>query len=171
MTTNNSTLTQERLKEVLHYSRETGIFTWLITANRNGAAIGDEAGWLRDNGYRMIAINGVDYRAHRLAWFYIYGEWPEQIDHKDHIRRHNWIDNLRDVSSSENGKNQSIPKRNKSGIIGVRWHAQKCKWHAQIGVDMKKIHLGYFTCIEDAAEARKEAEIKYGFHENHGLPR
>jgi len=105
--------------------------------------------------------------AHRLAWFYMEGEWP--TGHINHIRDDNrWV-NLREVSNQENHKNQSISINNKSGVIGVCWNKKARKWHAQIKVNYKAISLGCFSDIHNAIKARKDAEIKYGFHKNHGI--
>ena len=169
MTTKNSTLTQARLKEVLDYNPETGVFRWRITVNRNKAHAGTVAGWIRSNGYLMISIDKKEYRAHRLAWLYIYGKWPEnQIDHENQIRSCNAIKNLRDVTNAINCKNQRITKRNTSGITGVCWDKSRNKWLASIVVNYKQINLGRFEKIKDATRARKAAERKYGFHPNHG---
>lgn len=94
-----------------------------------------------------------------------------QVDHINHDRTDNRIENLRLVNANENCKNQKASTRNKSGVVGVSWKSQKNKWHAQIMVDGKQIHLGFYDDIndaKDAKDARKVAERKYGFHENHG---
>jgi len=169
MTENNSTLTQERLKEILNYNSDTGEFTWLIYANRNGAHIGDKAGCISHYGYIIIGIKNRDYRAHRLAWLYIYGEWPkDQIDHINGVRFDNRINNLRSVTNAINGKNQRIRDCNTSGVCGVYWDKSRKKWAAEIIVNHKKIYLGRYHNIKDAAIARKNGEAKYGFHQNHG---
>jgi len=97
------------------------------------------------------------------------GEWPEkQIDHIDGNPLNNKWDNLRDVTSQENGRNKRILKNNTSGFTGVCWDDVNKKWRAFIRVDRKTIHIGRFTNIQQAIDARKDANIKYGFHENHG---
>ena len=97
------------------------------------------------------------------------GEFPkEDMDHIDHIKTNNKWSNLREVSNQENHKNLKKNVNNKSGVSGVWWDAQRTKWIAHITVARKKIHLGVFKTKEGAVKARKEAEIKYGFHENHG---
>ena len=120
--------------------------------------------------YLLIRINYIGYLAHRLAWVYMTGEWPTtQIDHINHSGSDNrWI-NLRDVSSSENSRNSSKYKRNKSGFNGVHFYKARRKWIAYIKHNSKLIYLGVFEDKEDAIDARKAANIKYGFHENHGV--
>jgi len=156
------------LKQTLDYNSDTGVFTWLV-ANSNCVSIGDVAGCRRGSGYMQISIDGSLYLSHRLAWLYVYGSFPDdQIDHINGVKDDNRIENLRDVTSSENGKNKKLQKNNKSGFVGVRFREDRCKWIARIQVDGKLNHLGQFVDRGDAIEARKEADIKYGFHENNG---
>ena len=161
-------MTQEYLKSLLDYNPETGKFIWRVSKS-NYAKSRSEAGWI-SNGYRIIRIDGKGYRAHRLAWLWYYGSWPEdQIDHINHNRDDNRIENLREVSHIENHKNQSLFCNNTSGHVGVHWYKTTKKWRAQIKANGKKIiSLGYFKEKEDAIKARKEAEAKYKFHKNHG---
>ena len=161
-------LTQDRLKELLRYDSDTGVFTWRVTSG-NGIAIGDKAGFTRPNGAIYINLRGRRYMAHRLAWLYVHGEWPEHdIDHIDHDPSNNRIVNLRSVTHQENGKNQSLSKLNKSGVSGVSFHKQTGKWTAQIFNNRKRIYLGVFVDKFIAICARKSAENKYGYHANHG---
>lgn len=117
----------------------------------------------------IFRVDVTSYKAHRLAWLYIYGEWPsDQIDHINHIRTDNRIKNLRDASSYENSKNQSIPKNNTSGVLGVGWNKLGRKWRSNISVNGKRLHLGCFDYFIVACAVRKEAELEYEYHENHG---
>ena len=135
----------------------------------NRVKVGDVAGWRNPTGYIRMKVGGKLYLAHRLAFLYMTGKWPEdQVDHINHIRDDNRWCNLREVSHQENHKNQSKPKSNTSGVTGVCWCKRYKKWKAQIKVEGKVKNLGSFTSKEDATKARKEAEIKYGFHDNHG---
>ena len=109
------------------------------------------------------------YRLHRLAWFYVFNEWPAEIDHINHIINDNRIDNLRNVAKPTNSKNRGIQKNNSSGFNGVMFHKDSKKWIAYVGIDKKTITLGYFDDIESAIKRRNEANIKYNFHSNHGL--
>jgi hypothetical protein len=84
------------------------------------------------------------------------------------IRDDNRLVNLRDVTHKENLRNQKLSSSNKSGMTGVSWNKALNKWRALITVDYKMKHLGVFINIEDATQARKKAEKKYGYHANHG---
>ena len=154
-------LTAEKLRSILDYDHETGIFTRKVrTANR--VKVGDAAGCPDGRGYLQIIVCSRKYRAHRLAWLHVYGEWPEdQLDHINRNRSDNRISNLREVSNKQNGQNKSKPNNNTSGHTGVFWHKQNSKWRAQITHNQKKIHLGYFTDLEEALSARKAGEKLY----------
>jgi hypothetical protein len=161
-------ITQARLKELLHYDPETGVFTWLRpTSNR--VKRGAVAGYETDKGYKQIGLDRGLYLAHRLVWLYVHGCLPENhIDHIDQDQQNNRITNLRDVSNQDNCKNQKKRPTNKSGITGVRWNKDCKKWQANITINGKQTHLGLFDSIEGAASARKRADVKHGYHTNHG---
>lgn len=164
-----SELTQRKLKDILDYYPETGIFRWKIV-KANNIHIGDIAGTIRTDGYIAIKIDYKLYKAHRLALLYMTSHFPtDQVDHRNHIREDNRFVNLRETTNKENGKNHKMKCNNTSGITGVDWHRNVKKWRARIMVDDKDIHLGHFININDAAAARKVAESKYGFHSNHGI--
>jgi hypothetical protein len=153
-------LTQEYLKEILEYNPETGVWIWLISS---GCKKRDQqAGNINQKGYRRIYINGRFYMAHQLAWFYMIGKWPkEELDHKNNTPDDNRWNNLREATNHQNKYNRKNNVNNTSGIKGVHWHKNILMWNARIGVNGKKIHLGYFTIKEDAARAYNEAAIKY----------
>ena len=160
-------MTQEKLKELLDYNEKTGEFRWKVNRGIK-IKIGDIAGTLKKEGYVAININYKLYYAHRLAWLYVYGKFPEQeTDHINQNRSDNRVKNLRAVTCAENGKNQLLRKNNVSGISGVYWNKGIKRWIAQIWVGNKTKSLGSFTEIEDAKQARDEAKVKYGFHPNH----
>lgn len=160
-------ITQARVLEMFDY-RE-GELWWKVRPS-NRADMSKPAGVIcKRNGYRRVQLDHVNYRAHRLIWFYIHGEFPEnQIDHINGNRSDNHIENLRDVTSRENNMNQKKYVNNNSGTTGVCWQKQKEKWYAFINIDGKRKHLGYFTNKDEASVVRKAAEVEYGFHENHG---
>lgn len=161
-------ITQSKLKELLHYNPETGIFVNLKT--RGGAIKGSKAGCLHINGYHQIKISGVCYTAHRLAWLYMTGEWPEnQIDHINHIRNDNKWANLRDATAKENSRNRTLSPNSTSGVCGVSWINKSKKWQSKIRVNSKHIYIGSYADKFEAICARKSAENKHGFHENHGM--
>lgn len=132
-------LTQARLCELLSYNRSTGQFTW--KESRGSVAAGTPAGTPKD-GYLVIRIDKALYRAHRLAWLYETGEFPEgHLDHENNNRAINVFDNLRSADFKQNGANMSIHKDNTSGYKGVSWNKGKKKWQTKI----KNKHIGYFV--------------------------
>ena len=172
----------EYLDTILEYDSESGSFTWRErprSAFKTNAAYvaflskfaGKRAGHLRLDGYRDINIGGRLYLEHRLVWLKETGTWPiGDIDHIDGDGAHNRFINLRDVSHAINGRNSRKSKSNRSGVTGVGWNIERGKWRARITVGRKTKLLGYFASKDDAISARKAAEAKYGFHENHGRP-
>jgi len=164
----NDILAQNELKKALHYNPETGLFTRIKSSSNNSKKTGENY-TRNDEGYIRIFVCGKLYYAHRLAWLYMYGVFPKhQIDHINHIKDDNRLINLRKATSRENKKNAPLRKDNKSGVVGVCIHKPTQKWSAEIKVNGEKVYLGLFEHIEDAAKIRKEAEIKYGYHKNHG---
>lgn len=110
-----------------------------------------------------MMIDGKNYLAHRLAWFYVYGEWPKnQIDHINRIKTDNRIFNLRDVDNSTNQHNNALRKHNTSGTTGVMNCKSRNCWGAQIYVNNKRIYLGIYKTKEDAILARKKYEASIG---------
>lgn len=156
-----TTITHEQLKEAVRYAPETGEFIWLVKSTRTRA--GDIAG-ASYNGYRFIKIRQKKYAAHRLAWFYVYGGWPQQdIDHINGDRSDNRIANLRDVPRSINAQNTRRARidNRSSGLLGVT--KIRGEWAAQIFVGGKNMRLGRFSKPEEAHEAYLSA--KRQFHE------
>lgn len=155
----------EYLKTLISYNPETGLFTWLVKRNSYGGKVapGAIAGTLAD-GYIRINLDQRIYRAHRLAWLFMTGSFPEKgfdIDHKNRVRSDNRWENLRLATRCQNNMNTVPSKANKSGVRGVSWNAEKRKWHARIKVEGKVVLLGNHSTIEEAAAARKAAEEKY----------
>lgn len=156
MKTKDQQISQDELKNLLKYDPTTGIFTWIKCANKN-IRVGDVAGTDDKKGYRLIYVKGVLYKAHRLAWLYMYGVFPNNvIDHINQNKGDNRIENLRDCTHSENLQNSKIDKRNKHGHKGINFFYGK--WRATIAINKKSKHLGLFEKIEDAINARKKAE-------------
>lgn len=164
-----SQLSQEELISLFDYDKDTGTFKYKKAVGK--MKVGDIAGANCD-GYRQIEINRKKYAAHRLAWFYVYGYFPEKgIDHINHNPSDNRIKNLREADVLTNNKNATLSKKNTSGFTGVYFDKERKLYVASIRVYPKRIKIGRFKNIEDAIEARKQANIKYGFHENHGKAR
>ena len=104
-------LTQKELKVFLHYCPTSGVFTRSITVC-NKARKGDKISGKTTKGYIRVRIKRTEYYAHRLAWLYVYGEWPkDQIDHINRDKSDNRITNLRDVTCSENNRNKGPRKK------------------------------------------------------------
>ena len=158
-------ITQARLKELLDYDPTTGVFVWKVS--RGNRAARSTAGSKDAHGYICIEVYGRIYKAHRLAWLYVTGKWPEeQIDHTNCNRADNRVVNLREATNAENRANTMLCRSNTSGIKGVNWHKKAGKWRAYIGVGRRAIHLGLFYCREDAAAAYAEASAR--FHKDFG---
>ena len=180
------TPTAEILKELLQYDPLTGTLTWLerkphhylgckyspewMANNYNARFAGKEAFKTIDRyGYRHGTVLGSRQKAHRVCYAIYHGKWPDgQIDHIDGNRLNNCIYNLRDATITENSRNQKLKSSNTSGHIGVSWHKGDKRWRATISENSKKIHLGSFLLLEDAVSSRLDAEIRLGYHENHG---
>ena len=161
-------INQARVKECFNYNHETGVFTRKLSPAKN-AQKGSIAGSLGKNGYLVFRVDGKIYQSHRLAWLYVYGEFPKnEIDHINHVKTDNRISNLRDVTTAENQRNAAVIITNKSGFTGVCWHKGERKWRSQIRDCGVVIYLGSFLDKADAIASRKEANIKYGYHKNHG---
>ena len=161
-------ITQQELKGFLDYNPETGVFTRKVSTS-NSVKAGDVAGGLTSNGYVHISVGGKQHLAHRLAWLYMHGEWPDDcIDHINHSRTDNRIENLRVTSRLGNARNQKLHPTNTSGHVGVTWDRKNKKWQAQISLNHKTKKLGRFEKKEDAIKARRLADAQYGFHKNHG---
>lgn len=173
-------ITQEYLKECLTYNPKTGVFTWLKRPRHhfgtdrgwkmfNSRNVGKPAGheWPKKNSrtsYMQIGIDGQKYLAHRLAWLYIHGTWPDNsIDHIDGSGLNNKLINLRDVTPRQNSMNRKTNLNNSSGFKGVYFDKSKKKFRAYIDVNGKKKMLGYFTSLEAAKAAREAADLEHGY--------
>lgn len=148
-------LSQESLKAHLIFCPLSGAF---FKRNTNKKV----NGYTRPDGYLMVNVKGKQYRAHRLAWLYIKGNWPKNaIDHINGNKLDNRIYNLREATYSQNHMNKKPDKKNKSGFKGVCYVKQREKWNANIYFNGKKKNLGYYNNIEDAVKAYNEAAKKY----------
>lgn len=154
-------LTRLELMETLDYNPETGIFVWK-KRNCQRRKTGDIAGSIRKDGRVTITIKYSAYLAHRLAWLFTYGEWPEfEIDHINLNPNDNRISNLRKASHAENKWNTTVRKNNKLGIKGVSLDKKKNKYQAVFTRNRERIWLGYFNTPEEAAKVYKDAVIRY----------
>jgi hypothetical protein len=156
-------ISHDQLTDALYYNEQFGVFVW--RKPRQGVKPRLVAGTLNARGYINLCIGGVSYLAHRLAWFYVNGEWPENdIDHLNHKRSDNRIENLRVVTQAENSRNMLQRGANP---LGVYWSKEKLLWEARIRDGGKNHFLGRFENKEEAITARKAAEVQRGYHKNH----
>lgn len=146
-------VTVERLRELLSYDPETGIFTWRVP--RGGRCkVGEVAGTVRERGYVNVCLDGALYRAHRLAWLYVYGTWPAgEVDHINGVTGDNRIGNLRDLPADVNCQNRASMSNNKSGYTGVevRETARGTRFRGYMSVGKRQVKLGTFDTAEEAA--------------------
>ncbi|HID9383199.1 HNH endonuclease [Enterobacter kobei] len=168
------------LQECFSLDQKSGVLSWNYRPIHhhkdehyhkiwNSRFLGKRAGWVGKNGYCYVTIDNRHFLAHRIVWALTKGEWPQGvIDHVDGNPLNNRPENLRDVEFPVNMKNLPTPKNNKSGVCGVQWHEKSGKWMARIRCDGVVHYLGIYPTIEEAACVRKEAEVKFGFHANHG---
>lgn len=149
----NDTLTQERLKDILQYDPETGIFHWKVRQARR-IRVGQIAGTTSQFGYRVISIGNKGFKAHRLAWLYVHGYMPEGIllDHINNDPSDNRIANLRLATESQNQANSGLRKDNTSFCKGVSYSQSRKKWVAQISSGGKRVLLGRFATLEEARD-------------------
>lgn len=161
-------LTQERLKELLHYDPETGEFTWQVDRGRMHP--GDTAGTPHNMGYVALKLYGRRYLRHRLAFLYMTGEWPlNVVDHKNGVRGDDRYSNLRQCTMGENHQNKARNMRSKSGLLGVSWNSASMNWKAQIKVSGRCINLGDFSDPGEAHGAYLSAKARY--HTFNPVPR
>lgn len=148
-------LTSERLRQLLNFDPDTGNFVWLEKVAPN-IEIGSRAGWIRsDKRYKMIRIDGKYHYAHRLAWLYVHGRWPDpEIDHVNGDGLDNRLCNLRQASRSNNVNNTRPPK-NSTGFPGVSKYRRK--WRATVRIGGKTKSLGYWPTPEEAHAAYVKA--------------
>ena len=179
-------LTIETLRKILRYDPDTGKLFWrertpdLFSSGKqtaehrcrrwNSCFSGKEAMSVDDGaGYSQGTIFNKKYRAHRVIWAIVNGSWPvNEIDHIDQDRSNNRIGNLREATSQENARNSCMRSNNTSGTTGVFWDKATQKWAARIMIDGQNKNLGRFRCITSAIVSRKVAEVKNGYHANHG---
>jgi HNH endonuclease len=142
----------DRLRELMNYDAATGVFTW--RKGRGRAAAGAIAGSPDEDGYVAIGIDGKRYRAHRLAWLYVSGQWPaSDLDHEDCDKTNNRFKNLRPATFSENRCNVPLQRVNTSGYKGVHFNKHAKRWRSIIKARGASKFLGYFDTAESAHAA------------------
>lgn len=159
-------ITHTELLKWLHYDPESGTFTRLKYGKGRNCPISST----HVNGYLRVTVSGERFLAHRVAWFYVTGSWPDGfIDHINGVRNDNRFKNLRVASRFENQSNMKRMSRNSSGVKGVSWAASHNMWLARIHSRGVNYHLGRFREFQDAVEAvRKGRLAHHGEFANHG---
>lgn len=155
-------LTPEEARTFLAYKPREGIFVYTKKI-RGGRAVGERAGSICHNKYRLICINQKRFYEHRLAWFWKYGVFPKGIlDHVNGDPGDNRLCNLRLISYSHNSAwRKGLNKNNTSGFRGVIWIKRASLWHASIKVNRETHSLGCYKAPTLAARAYDAAAIKY----------
>lgn len=157
-------LTQKRLKEMVYYDPDLGWFMRLIDGKKGRA--GDIAGTLTVNGYVELSVLGIRYLAHRLAYFYMTGKWPDEIDHMFHDTTDNRFTYIRQISSQGNKQNRKQHQRNnKLGVLGVSMH--KKRFVARIKSNSGETIRISCATLEEAKLARRELKLKYHRYGHH----
>jgi hypothetical protein len=156
----------ERVRELLSYDLETGIFARRIAKGGNKA--GAVAGFKRRDGYISIKIDGKEYLVHRLVWLCLNGRWPKgELDHVNGRKDDNRAANLREATRAENITNCGVRRDNQTGFRGVR-RAHTCvdgspRFDARITVAGKQFWLGMFATAKEASDAyQAAARMHYG---------
>lgn len=158
------TLTQQEASFFVSYDPENGKFFCKKRRHKTGIIDGGYEIGGHKNGYIQIPVAGKLYRAHRIAWLLMTGEFPpkgKEIDHITGVRDDNRWCNLRLADRCQNNMNMGLSKANKSGVRGVSWCSEKNKWDVRIRANKKLILLGRFAVFEDAVKARQEAERQH----------
>lgn len=140
--------------ERLSYDAATGAFTW--AAPGRGISAGKAAGCVSAHGYRLIRLGRKSFRACRLAWFLVHGQWPAgEIDHINGIRLDDRIENLRVVDRAGNSQNKRGAQANNKScrLLGVTWNKQHERWQAKITARKVRHHVGYFSTATEAHAA------------------
>jgi hypothetical protein len=186
---NDKNLPAPELRRLLRYDPTTGALYWRHREAKDFScghrtAVGNANNWnsiyagkvafnvVNKKGHLGGKVLGVSALAHRVVWAMETGFWPiHTIDHINGCPADNRLEDLRDVTNAENHRNVKIQSNNKSGFHGVGFVPKTGRWRARIKVDKKEITLGYFSTLDEAINARKVAEVRFGFHPNHGRVR
>ncbi len=175
---------KEELCKLLDYNPETGSLIWRARSRDcfdgpwatramkiwNKRYAGAQAFTaMMPQGHLQGRIRDVGYLAHRIIWKMVTGRDPVGVDHINGVPNDNRWCNLREANHFVNGRNYGLGKHNTSGTTGVSFSKEMKRWHAYIqDGNSKRVDLGYFHLLEDAAAARREAEVRFGYHANHG---
>lgn len=155
-------MNQKKLKSLLRYDPETGLFTWLVCLS-NRAPVGKVVGDGKSvDDYVRVSIKGKRYLAHRLAVMYMIGRWPSKdVDHKNGRKNDNRWCNLRPASNAENHRNIGVRANNTSGVTGITWDESRNRWKVHIKAEGKLMNLGRYIDFNEAGMVRLLAECIY----------
>jgi len=153
-------ITQELVQHYFDYKNDHLYWKNVVHLNQS-KLIGQKAGSIHSTGYRHITFMNKQHKAHRLIWLYVYGYLPKEIDHIDGNRQNNKLENLREVTRSQNQYNKIMQKNTASGIKGVNWHKKSKSWVVRLNVNNQPKHFGYFKDLELAELVAIEARDKF----------
>ena len=159
-------ITQSRLKELMRYDPLTGVFTRRVA--RGSVPAGAIAGTPDEKGYLRLTVDRRQYRCHRMAFLYMDGAVPQEVDHKNRVRDDNRWANLRSSTRSDNMRNAARRECNTTGVVGVSFRPRRNRWVARITVGRKRVQIGTFMEFSQAVEARIRAELRHGYSPTHG---
>ena len=162
-------MTQELLMQFTHYDPNTGVLKRTHAMSSSHKIYAKE--FIPQSttlGYRTISLFKTPHMIHRLAFLYMNGVFPNEVDHINGERLDNRWCNLREVDARGNRMNRGLPSNNRSGVMGVYYYPRYDKWEVTITNEGKHMYLGRYAKFEDAVKVRLEAEVKYGYHANHG---
>lgn len=156
--------TIERMREVLYYDPNTGLFTWKKRLGTH-CAIGRVAGTVCWTGHIHIGLDGHYCNAHQMAWAYMTGEWASlEVDHRNCVKTDNRWENLRLATDQQQVANRGASKNNILGVKGVGISSRRVRkpqrYRARIRVNGRLIHLGYYSTPERASAAYHEAAVE-----------
>lgn len=164
-------ITQQLLHEYLNYDKNTGVLTWRKKLGKK-TVINTRAGSLvPTTGYRSITLWGKSYPEHHVAWCWYYGYWStKQLDHIDHVRANNAINNLREVTIAENARNRVRRRNTKVEEAGIWFCKRRNRYISEITMAGKKVFQKTYLpdAVETAIAERKAKLTELGFHDNHG---
>ena len=157
--------------ELFRYDYETGVLYWRWRVNNRVPKTLEAGAQNKSNGYLYVKVHGRRYLVHRVVMLMCYGFCGEglDVDHINHVRNDNRIENLRLVTNKQNKRNYTRLRNNTSGVTGVCWHKSYEKWQVSIHDNHgKRVYLGRFSNFDEAVKVRREAEKLYNYHPNHG---
>lgn len=156
--------------DIFDYDPDTGVLVWKVSSGKRISAGKSTSDTRLDRGYYRFQFRKERFFVHNVVWEMFNGKIPPNmvVDHIDHDRSNNRRCNLRLVTPGDNNRNRSPHNIGTSRCLGVTWHKKTGKWRSRISDNGRQVSLGLFDDIFDAYCARKSAEYRLGFHENHG---